>query len=555
MATATGSTRDTIATLSGAPGSVARDVESRDPTSGEVWRRYPTTMPDGVHAAVARARIAQVAWAAQPVATRIRALRRFHESLYRRRLEVAVALTRENGKPTAEALANEVAIALDFARFYADRAPGFLRAPWTGATPLAMKRKRLRIRREPHGVVGVISPWNYPLMLSAAIVLPALVTGNAVLLKPSEFTPTSGALLGELLADAGVPDAVFAVIQGDGSTGAALCDAAVDKVFFTGSEATGRKVAAACAARLVPCSLELGGSDAAIVLADADVRHAASGIAWGRFSNGGQTCVAPKRVFVETGAYDAFVAALESALRQLRLGAGSAMDTDVGPMIRADAAGVLAAQRDDALARGATMFAAALPVAADGPRQASGAPGNPGALDSACFFAPTVLLNVPLDARAMSEETFGPLLPVVRVRDADEAVALANAGTFGLAASIWSRDTARATKLAERIDAGSVSVNDAIVTAGIADVPHGGVKHSGIGRTHGMAGLEECVRTKAIVLDRFPRWRQAWWFGYSPQHMAGIDAYVRLAHGSGTLERLRALPAFLRLLFAPARPV
>jgi acyl-CoA reductase-like NAD-dependent aldehyde dehydrogenase len=555
MATAAGSTRDTIATLSGALGLPIRNVESRDPASGQVWKRYPTTPPDEVHAAVARARIAQVAWAAQPLAARVRALRRFHESLYRRRLEVAVALTRENGKPTAEALANEVAIALDFARFYADRAPGFLRAPWRAATPLAMKRKRVRVRREPHGVVGVISPWNYPLMLSAAIVLPALVTGNAVLLKPSEFTPTSGALLGELLAEAGVPPDVFVVLQGDGSTGAALCDGAVDKVFFTGSEATGRKVAASCAARLVPCSLELGGSDPAIVLADADIRHAASGIAWGRFSNGGQTCVAPKRVFVEAAAYDAFVAALENALGQLRIGAGSATGTDVGPMIRAGAAATLAAQRDEALARGATMFTAALPPGMADIHQAPAAGGTYSPLDSTCFFAPTVLLNVPPNARVMSEETFGPLLPVVRVRDADEAVALANAGTFGLAASIWSRDTARAAKLAERIDAGSVSVNDAIVTAGIADVPHGGVKHSGIGRTHGMAGLEECVRTKAIVVDRFPRWRQAWWFGYGAQHMAGIDAYLRLAHGAGALERLRAVPAFLRLVFSPARPV
>ena len=515
-----------------------RPVESRNPATGEVWARYTTTTSADVWSAASRARIAQTAWAAEPVATRVRALRRFHDCLYRRRIEVATALTRENGKPVAEALANEVAIALDFAGFYANRAPRFLRTRWTGATPLAMKRKRIRISHEPWGVIGVISPWNYPLMLSAAIVLPALVTGNAVLLKPSEFTPTSGSLLAELFNAAGIPPDVFQVLQGDGSTGAALCESDVDKIFFTGSEATGRKVALACATRLLPCSLELGGSDAAIVLADADLKHAASGIAWGRFSNGGQTCVAPKRVFVEAAVYDTFVAALETVMRSLHIGAGSTPESDVGPMIRPDAVVTLAAQRDDALARGASM------VTAD----ASDAPAG-------SFFAPTLLLNVPADARVLQEETFGPLLPVVKVRDAGEAVALANAGDFGLSASIWSGDTARAAQLAGEIRAGSVTINDAIVAAGIADVPHGGVRHSGWGRTHGMAGLEECVRTKATVADRFARWRQAWWFGYGEQHAAGIDAYVRLAHGTSSLDRIRALPLFLKLLFAPKRPV
>jgi succinate-semialdehyde dehydrogenase/glutarate-semialdehyde dehydrogenase len=393
-------------------------------------------------------------------------------------------------------------------------------------------------------VIGVISPWNYPLMLSAAILLPALVTGNAVLLKPSEFTPTSGALLGELFDEAGVPAGILTVIQGDGSTGAALCDAPLDKIFFTGSVGTGRKVAVMCAERLIPCALELGGSDAAIVLADADVRHAASGIAWGRFSNAGQTCVAPKRVFVEAGAYDGFVAALSDAVRALRVGAGAGADHDVGPMIRREAVETLSAQRDDAIARGATVVTG--PV--------SGQPH--GAMPSGgCFFPPTVLLDVPPDARVMREETFGPLLPVVKVEDADEAISLANGTDFGLAASIWSRNTARAARLAERLEAGSVTINDVIIAAGMAEVPHGGVKQSGVGHTHGRAGLEECVRTKATVADQFASWRQAWWFGYSREHADGLDAYVRVAHGRRSLDRLRALPAFLKLVFSPKRPV
>jgi succinate-semialdehyde dehydrogenase/glutarate-semialdehyde dehydrogenase len=381
-----------------------------------------------------------------------------------------------------------------------------------------MKRKRVRVEHEPFGVIGVISPWNYPFMLSAGAVIPALVTGNVVLLKPSEFTPESGELLASLLAEAGVPAGVFSVLQGDGSTG--------------------RRVAVKCAGRLIPCALELGGSDAAIVLADANLHHAASGIAWGRFSNAGQTCVAPKRLYVEAPAYDAFIVELGNAVRSLRVGAGGIQETDIGPMIRADAVTALEAQRDDAVARGATIVASA-----------------PKPDGSGSFFAPTVLANVPAGARVMREETFGPLLPVVRVKDADEAIALANDSEFGLSASIWSADTARAARLAQRIQAGSVVINDAVVVAGMADVPHGGVKQSGIGRTHGMAGLEECVRTKATVIDRFASWRQAWWFGYSPAHDEGIDAYVRVAHSPSVSEKLLALPKFLKFIFKPRRPV
>jgi len=244
--------------MAGAP---PRPVESRDPATGEVWRRFEPATQSEVEAAVARARRAQPAWAERPLAERIRVLRRFHDALYDRRAEVARALTRENGKPLAEAIGSEIAISMDFANYYAAEAPAFLRAPWRMAGQLSMKRKRIRIEHEAHGVIGVVSPWNYPFMLSAGLILPALVTGNTVLLKPSEFTPTSGALLAELFGAAGVPSDVFAVLQGDGAVGAALVNAGVDKVFFTGSVATGRKVAVACAEQLIPCSLELGGSE------------------------------------------------------------------------------------------------------------------------------------------------------------------------------------------------------------------------------------------------------------------------------------------------------
>jgi acyl-CoA reductase-like NAD-dependent aldehyde dehydrogenase len=352
------------------------------------------------------------------------------------------------------------------------------------------------------------------------------VAGNAVVLKPSEFTPSVGAVLGELFAEAGLPAGVLHVVQGAAETGAALVASDVDKVVFTGSAAAGRRVAVACAERMVPCTLELGGSDPAIVLDDADVALTAAGLVWARFSNAGQTCVAPKRVYATPAVYEPLLAALADGVARLRVGAG-ADDAEVGPVIRPTQREVLAEQLADALARGARVVAAA-PLPAHAPPGAS-------------FVAPTLLADVPPGARVLCEETFGPLLPVVRVRDEDEAVRLANASPFGLSASVWTRDAGRGLAVARRVEAGTVAVNDAVIVAGMADVPHGGVKGSGSGRAHGVAGLMECVRTKTLVADRLPGLRQAWWFGARGASYDQLDGVVRAAHGTGLAERARGL--------------
>ncbi len=512
-----------------------RPVQSIDPATGAVWREFAAATPDEVTAAVARAREAQAAWAGRGVAARAACLREFRGVLYRRRGEVADILTRENGKPPMEALGSEVQIVLDYARFYAKVAAHELRGTaFTPASP-AMWRKRVSTIHEPHGVVAVISPWNFPFMLAAGVVVPALVAGNAVILKPSEFTPSSGEILGTLLREAGVPDGVLQVVQGDGVTGAALVAAAVDKVFFTGSEATGRRVALECASRLVPCSLELGGSDPAIVLEDAELETAADGILWGRFSNAGQTCVAPKRVIVVDAVHDRFVAALASRVRALRVGAG-ATHAEVGPLIRPSQVTAIRAQLDDAVARGAQVAATAeMPdVSPD---------------DRGRFFPPTLLTGVTTGMRVLSEETFGPLLPVIRARDADDAVRLANRSPFGLSASIWSRDVRGAERLAGTIEAGTVAINDSVIVAGMAEVAHGGVKASGMGRSHGLAGLHECVRTKTIVAERFTALRQPWWFGYSATHARNLDGFLGFAHGDTLGARLRGAWRSLQLVF------
>ncbi len=513
-----------MAILSGASAPAApppHPVESRDPATGDVWRHFASATPGDVAAALAAARRAQSAWRARSPRERARYLEQFRRALYARRHEVADAISRECGKPPIEAL-SEVMVTLDFARFYRRRDVLRVLRPkrFTGATP-PMWRKRVRITEEPFGVIGVLSPWNYPFMLAAAISLPALVAGNAVLLKPSEFTTQTGLLMAELLHDAGLPKDLFCVLPGDRVTGAALVEQGCDKIFFTGSEATGRKVAAECGARLIPCVLELGGSDPAIVLDDADLPRTADGIAWGRFSNSGQTCVAPKRVLVHEAVYDRFAGLLAERVRAINAGV-TRESSEMGPLVRPEQTARLRAQFDDALARGAT-------VAATGP----------GASDR--LFPPVLLADVTPDMRVLREETFGPILPLIRVRDDDEAVARANDSPYGLSASVWSGSRERAMAVAARLDAGSVVINDSVVVAGMSDVPHGGVKASGSGRAHGVAGLLECVRTKTVVDERLPSLRQAWWYPYRPGGSDAFDGVMTALHGRSVAARLRGL--------------
>jgi acyl-CoA reductase-like NAD-dependent aldehyde dehydrogenase len=476
---------------------------------------------------VAVARAAQPDWALAPLEHRTRPLGRFHELVVARRAELVDVIMRENGKARPEALA-EIALTVDLARFYARIAEREL-APrkFTPGNP-ALWRKRVTVTREPLGVVGVISPWNYPLMLPAGPIIAALVAGNAVLFKPSELTPGCGAALVGILHEAGIPRDVLHVVQGDGSAGAAVVEAGCDKIFFTGSEAVGRQIAARCGAMMIPCSLELGGSDPAIVLPDADVALAARGIAWGRFQNAGQTCVAPKRVIAVGGVHDKLVELLAEETRRLAVGR-TREGAEVGHVISLRQREELDSILGDSVDRGARVRATA------------------GAVDDAHYFPPTIITGVTGEMRVMREETFGPLLPVTHVRTVDEAVELANATSFGLSASVWGRDPGLARSVAARLEVGSVSINDVSVTAGIAEAPHGGVKSSGMGRMHGVEGLLECTRTKTIVEDRLPALGQPWWHRYNADVDAGMDHFVDLAHGRSIVSRLRGLFGVRRL--------
>jgi succinate-semialdehyde dehydrogenase/glutarate-semialdehyde dehydrogenase len=401
-------------------------------------------------------------------------------------------LVRETGRSRVETIMMEILAACDSLSYHAKHAERILADE---ERPLHLLRnKRLVVTYRPLGVVGIITPWNGPFVLALNPCVQALLAGNAVVVKPSEVTPFSGRLVAELFREAGLPEGVLAVVEGDGETGAALVEAGVDKISFTGSVRTGRKVGEACGRNLVPCTLELGGKDPMIVCADADLERAAGGAVFGAFMNTGQYCCSTERVYVVDPVAAAFTEKVVERVRALRQGKEG--EFDLGPMIWPGQVDVIERHVADARAKGARVLT--------GGRR-SPTLGN-------MFYEATVLTDVTHDMLVMKEETFGPILPILRVRDEEEAVRLANDSTYGLGANVWTRDDARAMALARRIESGSICVNDSAVTYGALEAPFGGRKSSGVGQVNGEAGLRGYCYATPVVFDRFgPREEQVWY--------------------------------------------
>jgi acyl-CoA reductase-like NAD-dependent aldehyde dehydrogenase len=502
---------------------VASKIVSLNPATGEVLREIERTSAEQVVAAVEHARAAQAGWADLGLRRRIAVLRDFQGRLHEKKSEIAAAITREMGKPLAEALVTEVLVVLDAARFLIDNAWQLLRDEPVPHANLVTKLKKGRLVREPHGVVGIISPWNYPFSVPATETLAALVAGNAVVLKPSELTPGVALEFASLLFAAGVPKNVFQVVVGEGDAGAALLRSPIDKLVFTGSVTTGKRIAAAAAERLLPVVLELGGKDPMLVLDDADVEVASSAAVWGAFVNAGQACLSVERCYVHRSLYEAFAGACAEKTKKLRIGNGIDVHTDVGPMIRERQVQIVETHVEDAKARGARVLAGGMRLPELGVN----------------FYAPTVLADVRQDMRIMREETFGPVLPIMACADDDEAVRLANDSEYGLAASVWTRDRKRGERVARRIHAGTVMVNDAVSCFGISEAPHGGVKASGVGRTHGRFGLEEMVRVKYLDMDYLPGMKKVWWHGYDESFRRQMEGYLDMQFGRSFATRLR----------------
>ena len=501
----------------------ARKISSVNPATGEVLREFDCAGEGEVHAAVACARSAQAAWNEAGVRFRVGVLHDFQRRLHEKKSAIAEAITREAGKPRAEALTTEVLVVLDAARFLIENAHRLLREEPVPHGNLATKAKRGCLLREAYGVIAIISPWNYPFSIPATETLAALVAGNAVVLKPSEFTSQVALELASLLHAAGVPKSVFQVVVGDGATGSALMHSSIDKLVFTGSVATGKRIAATAAERLLPVVLELGGKDPMLVLDDADLDVASSAAVWGAFVNAGQACLSVERCYVHRSLYEKFLNVCVEKVKQLHVGDGADSRTDVGPMIHERQLLVVEAQVDDAKARGARILAGGTRLPKLGRN----------------FYAPTVLADVTHEMKVMREETFGPLLPVMAFDTDDEAIVLANNSDFGLAASVWTRDRTRGERLARRIQAGTVMVNDVLSCFGISEAPHGGWKSSGVGRTHGRYGLEEMVRLKYLDSDLMPGMKKVWWFGYGENFARQMQGFLDFQFARGLGARLR----------------
>ncbi len=500
----------------------ARRIASVNPASGEVLRELECASDAEVRSAVARAQAAQPAWAELGVGTRVGILRKFQRLLEERKVQVARLITREAGKPYVEALLTEVLVVLDAARFVIENAHGFLRDEPVPHASIAMKTKRGLLVREPHGVIGIIAPWNYPFSIPATEALAALATGNAVVLKPSEFTSLVALELASLLQKAGVPKGIFQVVVGDGVTGAALMASEIDKLVFTGSVATGKRIAQTAAGRLLPVLLELGGKDPMIVLEDADLDVASSGAVWGAFVNAGQACLSVERCYVARGIYDSFLKTCAEKVGKLRVGDGMDETTDVGPMIHELQLRIVEEQVEDARRRGARILTGGRRLSELGPN----------------FYAPTVVADVTPEMKLMQEETFGPVLAVAVFSDEDEAVRLANDSEFGLAASVWTRHSARGERIARRLVAGTVMVNDVVACFGISEAPHGGVKASGIGRAHGRFGMEEMVRVKYLDVERAAGMKRVWWYGYGEKFSRQMEAFAEMQFARGVWGKL-----------------
>jgi succinate-semialdehyde dehydrogenase/glutarate-semialdehyde dehydrogenase len=450
-------------------------------------------------------------------------LRTFQQLLLEKKSEVARLISQEEGKPCVEALLTEVLVVLDAARFCIGNAYDFLRDRALPHGSLATKTKSGRLLREPYGVIAIISPWNYPFSIPATQSLAALVAGNAVVLKPSESTSLCALELGSLFRLAGVPEDLFQIVTGDGATGSALVNAAVDKLIFTGSVPTGKRIAQAAASRLLPVVLELGGKDPMLVLDDANVETASSGAVWGAFVNAGQACLSVERCYVHRSIYEPFLEACVRKTKQLRVGNGMDSETDIGPLVNERQLRNVEMQVEEARSLGARILVGGSRLPELGPN----------------FYSPTVLADVTHEMRIMREETFGPVLPIMPFDDDDQAVQLANDSEYGLSASIWTGDRVRGEALAKRIASGTVMVNDAVSCFGISEAPHGGINSSGIGRTNGRFGLEEMVRTKYVDSDRLPGMKKVWWYGYGESLARQMEGFLDLQFASNWSQRLR----------------
>jgi acyl-CoA reductase-like NAD-dependent aldehyde dehydrogenase len=500
----------------------------RNPATLEKITELPVASRDEVAQAVERAREAQQAWSKTSMAERGRLLYRLRDLLLDEGEKLADILTAESGRPRAEVYGNELFYLCDAIGAWAKKGPRFLHPENIRPHFPLLKAKKVTVTYAPRGVVGIISPWNFPLTMTLGEALPALMAGNAVVIKPSELTPLSALFGAEVAAQAGFPKNLLQIVTGYGATGEALVDCA-DMIAFTGSVETGKLVMRRAAERLIPVSLELGGKDPMIVLKDADLERAAGACVWGALMNSGQICTSIERVYVEAPVFQSFVDKVVTRVRAIRQGP-SANEIDIGCMTSEAQLKKVTGQIEEAVARGAKALT--------GGRRNPHLPGY--------YYEPTVLVDVDHSMSVMTEETFGPVIPLVKVGDAGEALRLANDTRYGLSGSVFTRDAATAQRLAEEMQSGSVCINDSLVPFIVADAPMGGRKHSGFGYRHGAEGIRKFCQQKTIVADRFGLKEEFPWYPTTVKKGRQVRHLLNLLCHTGWKHKLRAIKGLIR---------
>jgi succinate-semialdehyde dehydrogenase/glutarate-semialdehyde dehydrogenase len=503
-----------------------------NPATGKEIGRVANTVATEVRKAVEIARAAQPAWASLSFRERGRFVLRAREIVLAQVDEIGKLISTETGKPVPEAISMEVVPTLDLMYYFARNTARLLTPQKLDLGLYNLMARSSTIVYKPVGVVGIISPWNFPWATPLDEVVMAVMAGNTVVLKPSELTPLSVLKVAEVFSQAEFPAGVLTVVTGDGSTGAALIEAGPDKIMFTGSVETGKKVAEAAAKHLLPTVLELGGKDPMIVLDDANITNAAKAALWGAFANAGQCCASIERCYVHESIASQFIDEVVRQTRLLRNGQPTE-EVEVGAMTSERQLRIVEDHISDAVARGAE-------VRVGGHRRQDG---------GGWFHEPTVVTNVDHSMKLMVEETFGPVLPITTFKTDQEAIRLANDTEFGLTASVFTSNIARGRRVAEQIEAGTVMVNEVVYTHALAQTPWGGVKQSGYGRTHGRLGLLEMVTPRHIHLNRTPFIPDLWWFRYTP---VAADLFRGLARRFTTGSLVQAslmLPKMIRRLF------
>jgi acyl-CoA reductase-like NAD-dependent aldehyde dehydrogenase len=498
-------------------------LESFNPATGELVGTVETITPAKVQGIVDDVAEVQPFWAALSLEDRGRYMRRAVDVLLAEMDEIAELLTNEQGKPRVESYTMELLPTVDSLKWIADNGPQIL-SDEKLSMPIILKSKSAKFTYEPIGVVGVIAPWNYPWSIPFGEVAIALMAGNGVVLKPASLTPLIGERIRQTFEKAGLPEGLIRTVHGGGRIGDALVKSTAGKIFFTGSVEVGKKVGVECAKRMKGSVLELGGKDPQIVCADADLANAVSGAVWGGFANAGQTCSGIERVYVIEDVADQFIEGVVRETQRLTVGDPREWTTEIGPMVSEDQAAIVTELVDDAVKNGAKKLTG-------GPQKIKGKKGS--------FIAPIVLTDVTHDMRIMKEEIFGPVLPVMKVGSEEEAIKLANDSQFGLGASVWTKDRAKGERMSHQIESGMVWVNDHSFSHGACQCAWGGVKDSGLGRSHSKFGFYECVNIKQLAWE--PGWtRDMWWQPYDRKLGDAIRSSAQLLY-SRNGNRLQAL--------------